>query len=489
MLFFIIIIGLILRLCYINKPEGLWNDEYVSWYVANTPFNNGFWEEVIKQCHMPFYYLYLKPFTHYSDIVLRLTSVLPGIAAIPVMYFAGKEYSEKAGLISASITSVLSFLIYYSQEVRFYSLLFLFTALTLLFTIKLIKTTSRANITGYIISCILVLTTHVLGAIYVFFNTIYIIYKKKKAAPILLVIVFLIAILAYIFGFNILSMLPSSQWWGICSYTNILFLFSDFLSPILTNNVNAPPVFFYNKTYAIWMLLPLIITLPPLISGFKKLKGLAFVCFFTILTMSALALLGKLVFITKYSIEILPALILMLSIGFTQLKRPGLILFIIFITIHLTSFFLPNNVTKIKRSEGHRIPSEILKVRNPDKILFTYYEPDRFERYIQLNKENTYFISKNNRFEYKDNPPKILNNINSGEIVSVVFLDSVSFFNENIVEANLNNSKIPEMFLTFSHIRNKLIQELNTNYTNFKVDNLGSWTIITATKKFNKKSS
>ena len=92
MLFFILLVGFILRLSFINKPEGLWNDEYVSWYVANTPFREGFWQEVLKQCHMPLYYLLLKPFASCSDIVLRLTSVVVGVLAIFAMYFAGKEF-------------------------------------------------------------------------------------------------------------------------------------------------------------------------------------------------------------------------------------------------------------------------------------------------------------------------------------------------------------------------------------------------------------
>ena len=113
MIFFIALFGLLLRLSFINKPEGLWNDEYVSWYVANTPFQEGFWQEVLKQCHMPLYYLFLKPFASCSDIVLRLTSVVVGVLAIFAMYFAGKEFSKKVGLYSATITSILSFLIYY----------------------------------------------------------------------------------------------------------------------------------------------------------------------------------------------------------------------------------------------------------------------------------------------------------------------------------------------------------------------------------------
>ena len=131
--------GLLLRLSFINKPEGLWNDEYVSWYVANTPFADGFWHELFKQCHMPLYYLYLKPFAQYSDVILRLTSVVPSLLAVVVMYYVGKEYSRKVGLVVALVTSCLSFLVYYSQEVRFYSIVFLLSGLLLLFTIKILK--------------------------------------------------------------------------------------------------------------------------------------------------------------------------------------------------------------------------------------------------------------------------------------------------------------------------------------------------------------
>lgn len=483
MLFFVLLVGCILRLSFINKSEGLWNDEYVSWYVANTPFREGFWQEVLKQCHMPLYYLYLKPFAHFSDLVLRLTSVVPSVLAIVVMYFVGKEYSKKLGLICATITSVLSFLIYYAQEVRFYSLLFLFSALALLATIKLIKNTSKKNIVFYCISMILILLTHVLGGIFVLFNTLYVVYKKKCFSKKILLYVLCCVVFALPFGLNILKMLPSSQWWGHFSYTNILFLFSDYLSPILTNNINAPTVFFYNKSLALWMALPLIVAFYPICIGIKKAKGLSLVAVLTVLAMSALALSGKIVFITKYSIEILPILIFVLALGLENLKKVGNILLALFVLIHLSAFFTPNYVTKIVRTEGNRIPAEIIKARNPKNIIFTYYEPNRFSRYVDLKEKNIYYISKINRFEYKEQPERILENVKAGETVSVVFLDSVSFFDEDFVNKQKDNSKIPEMFLTFSHIKNSLVAELNNDFTDFKVDKLGAWTVITAKRK------
>ncbi len=482
MLFFILLVGFILRLSFINKPEGLWNDEYVSWYVANTPFREGFWQEVLKQCHMPLYYLYLKPFAHFSDLVLRLTSVVPSLLAIVVMYLVGKEYSKKLGLICATITSILSFLIYYAQEVRFYSLLFLFSALALLATIKLIKNTSKKNIFFYCISMILILLTHVLGGIFVLFNTLYVVYKKKCFSKKILLYVLSCAVFVLPFGLNILKMLPSSQWWGHFSYTNILFLFSDYLSPILTNNINAPKVFFYNKSLALWMILPLIIAFYPICIGIKKAKGLSIVSVLTVLAMSVLAIGGKIVFITKYSIEILPILIFVLALGFERLKKVGNILLAIFVLIHLNAFFTPNYVTKTIRAEGNRIPAEIIRARNPQNVVFTYYEPNRFSRYVNLSGKNIYYISKINRFEYQKRPERIFENIKSGETVSVVFLESVSFFDEDFVNKNKDNSNIPEMFLTFSHIKNSLIKDLNKNFTDFRVDKLGAWTVISAKK-------
>ena len=480
MLFFVLLVGCILRLSFINKPEGLWNDEYVSWYVANTSFQEGFWQEVLKQCHMPLYYLYLKPFAHFSDLVLRLTSVVPSLLVIVVMYFVGKEYSKKLGLICATITSVLSFLIYYAQEVRFYSLLFLFSALALLATIKLIKNTSKKNIVFYCISMILILLTHVLGGIFVLFNTSYVVYKKKCFSKKILLYILGCAVLILPFGLNILKMLPSSQWWGHFSYTNILFLFSDYLSPILTNNINAPMVFFYNKSLTLWMVLPLIITFYPICIGIKKAKGLSLVSVLTVLAMFVLAISGKIVFITKYSIEILPILIFVLALGFENLKNVGNILLSLFVLIHLSVFFTPNYVTKTVRVEGNRIPAEIIKARNSQNVVFTYYEPNRFSRYVDLNGKNIYYISKINRLEYQKRPERILENIKNGETVSVVFLESVSFFDEEFINKQKENPKIPEMFLTFSHIKNSLITELNKNFTDFKVDKLGAWTVISA---------
>ncbi len=486
MYIFFIILGLALRLINIDKPEGLWNDEYVSWFIASTPFKLGFFSEMLKQCHMPLYYFYLKPFSMFNDIVLRLSSVIPGILSIITMYLLGKEYSKKIAYFATAITTVLSFLIYYSQEVRFYSLLFLMSSISLLYTIRLVKNTTKKNYIGYILSNILILTTHVLGIIYVFFSFIYVAYKKKFISLNIVLGISIIIISVLPMGLNIIKMLPSSQWWGSFSYTNILFLFSDFFSPILTNNINAPKVFYYSSsiTFITLITIPTIIAIIGILLGAIKNKGILCMSIGTIFIMSLLAYCGKIVFITKYSIEILPILILLMSIGFSTVKniKLGYIMFFAFILFHIYAIFTPYYTANIERKEGNKIVGDILNEHKPEYVLYTYYDENRFMRYIQNNNNfKSLHISKTNRSQFIEKPSKILDEVGINKKISVVLLDSVSFIPAHSINIAKENN-VPEMFITFSEIRNKLIEELNNNYKNYNISRKGNWTIITATK-------
>lgn len=476
----ILITALLLRLLNLDKPEGLWNDEYVSWFVASKPFFDGFWSEVLKQCHMPLYYLYLKPFTSCPDVILRLLSVIPGILAIPVMFHCGKFFSDKCAKISALITATLPFLIYYSQEVRFYSLLFFFTTLSLYYLLKIIN--KNKGYLGFAISCLLILFTHILGGIYVFAVSCYLICQKKQFIKWALAVTILFLIGSIPIFKYVATMINHSQWWGNFSYTNILFLFSDFFSPILTNKINAYPTFFYRKDliFNFFLLIPTILAGIALFIGAKKEKFLFLISTFVILFMSILATNNIIVFITKYAIEILPVFILLISIGFSKNKTMQ-VLCTIFILLNVFTIFTPFYPTKEPRIEGHKIVGDVLSQKNPDKVLYTYYDENRFLKYLPQKIESKH-ISKINRFEYLENSGRILDFVEKGETVSVVFLESVSFIPPNLLEES-SQRNLPEMFITFSKIKHNLITKLEKDYTDFEIEQKGSWLIITA-KKF-----
>lgn len=517
----IIILGLVLRLICIDKPDGLWNDEYVSWLIAST--QNGFWDAVKSQCHMPFYYLYLKFFMTIfgqSDLVLRLTSVFAGVLAIPAMYFLGKEKNEQTGLFCAGFTAISSFLIYYSQEVRLYSVLFLFSALCMLYTIKLIKKPDKKNIILCILFNFLILFTHTIGFVFVFFNLIYISINNKKAAPYIWSALAICSIVTAPLAYKIMTTQSFSQWWGHFSISKIGFLFTDYFSPVLTNLTNAPDNFLYMPKLAFFMIAPALIAIILIIKSRDKLFLLA-AAFITVLVIASMS--GKLVFITKYSTEIYPILIYLACSGLSSVNNKILKnTIIIFYCLISVGYILihPYSAPKMRRSEGNKIPMDMLKnmeLKKDDIVMLEYYPQQRFEKYfdfsnykvVEIHKGNfPHYLSENTDYnEVYKSGKEIYKNIFSNmenkyfddllkkyvfdilkpdQSVVMVLLDSVSFYSPNDLakitrDKNLYD-KEPLLFLVFSYIKNKTFEDMLGTLTITRLERKGSWTVIKFTK-------
>ena len=531
----ITIFGLLLRLLFINKAEGLWNDEYISWMVASQPLTNGFIENVKWQCHMPFYYLYLKFFMTLfgqSDLVLRLTSVFAGTVSIPVMYLAGCEKDKKTGIIAALFSALSSFLIYYSQEVRLYAILFLFSALSLLFTLRIIKNQNIKNLAGLIISSFLILFTHTIGFVYVFFNIVLVsifLYKKYKKeilcmwAGITVIALCMCPLVIKIFTSNSIS-----QWWGDFSIAKFGFLMTDYFSPVLTNLVNSPEKFFYNPSpeFIIFALIPALIALFWIIKSLLKDKvnsGLLIISVCVVLVMTAAALLGKLVFITKYSIEIYPALILLAACGAAGInnKITRYSLITVFCLLQIVYLAVsPVSAPKIKRAQGHAIVADLIEKSNLKKgdfIILEYYPQARFEKYIDFSDYSVLSIdkgnfplfmspdadyataSKNGKTIYRDlfasntNPylkfrlyNDVVNKMKKNQSVLVIMLNSVAFYPSNVMMTISSNDalyeKTPLLFLVFSHIKTQVFFDLSESLTRIDFKSRGDWAAIKFTK-------
>jgi hypothetical protein len=522
----IVILGLLLRLICIDKPDGLWNDEYVSWIIASTPFANGFIDAVKSQCHMPFYYLYLKFFMTIlgqSDLALRLTSVFAGVIAIPVMYFLGKEKNERTGYYCAVFCAISSFLIYYSQEIRLYSVLFLFSALCLLYTQKLIKNPNKKNVILCILFNFLILFTHTIGFVFVFFNLIYISFKNKKTSIYIWSSLALCSIMTSPLAIKILTTKSFSQWWGHFSISKIGFLFTDYFSPVLTNLTNAPDNFLYMPKLAPLMIIPALIAVILIIRSLKKECSLFLLAcsFLSILVIASM--LGKLVFITKYSIEIYPILIYLACVGLSTINnkiiKNIIIVFYCFISLGYILIF-PYSAPKMRRSEGHKIPMDMLKrmeIKKDDIILLEYYPKERFEKYFDFNDYRVISIDKGNFPEYLNSTSnysaayksgktlykeifssmdnkyldnliknRIFDNLKQDQSVVMVLLDSVSFYSPDdlskITQSKELYNKEPLLFLVFSYIKNKTFEDIVNTLTIMRLERKGSWTVIKFTK-------
>jgi uncharacterized membrane protein len=116
--------------------ESLWYDETFTAWLASLPLYN-LLIAALGDVHPPTWYLIEWSVVHAlgsSEISLRLISALAGIALVPAVW----RLAQTTGLdraaqgAAALVTAIAPFTVYYSQEARAYSLIFLLTTLATL---------------------------------------------------------------------------------------------------------------------------------------------------------------------------------------------------------------------------------------------------------------------------------------------------------------------------------------------------------------------
>jgi uncharacterized membrane protein len=139
MIYLIIFVGLILRL--ISSNQSLWLDEATTALVAKMSLGDIFTKFLPGDFHPPLFYLiekYWSTIFGYSEIALRVPSILFGLGTIYITYLIAKKiFNSRIALLSGVLMATSGLSIYYSQEARMYSLAaFLVTALFYLFLEK-----------------------------------------------------------------------------------------------------------------------------------------------------------------------------------------------------------------------------------------------------------------------------------------------------------------------------------------------------------------
>lgn len=121
---FILILGLGLRLIGIN--QSLWLDEAISANVAKMPIGEILKNFSINDFHPPTYYWFLNIWTNiFGNNVswLRLSSILFSLITIYFIYLIGQKIRDKKiGILAALFLAINPLFIYFSQELRMYSM-------------------------------------------------------------------------------------------------------------------------------------------------------------------------------------------------------------------------------------------------------------------------------------------------------------------------------------------------------------------------------
>ncbi len=145
--------------------HSLWLDEAVSLRAALVPWD-GLAHELAREANMPAYYLLLRAWSALGtgEAILRSLSVVFAVATVPVLYaLVARLFDVRVAAIASLLLSVNAFFVHYAQEVRGYSLLLLASVCATYFFVRGVRQSSWRVWAAYAAAIAVAFHTHNFG--------------------------------------------------------------------------------------------------------------------------------------------------------------------------------------------------------------------------------------------------------------------------------------------------------------------------------------
>lgn len=186
-LLLIIILASFLRIYRIDSRP-LYGDEFFSLQWSSYTFKEFMTKGALRGNEKPLYFLILHFWRKYvsdSEITLRYLSVIAGVlSAIIIFMLAEKLTDTKTGLLSAFLLAISPVHIYYSQEIRMYTLETLFALISSYLFLRFLVSGSRikfSTIIWYIITSSVAIHMHITAMLMILVQNIYFFLRRKDA--------------------------------------------------------------------------------------------------------------------------------------------------------------------------------------------------------------------------------------------------------------------------------------------------------------------
>jgi mannosyltransferase len=174
-LFLLLTAGTVVRFqCLASKP--FWFDECFSVEVARIDWRNFLHLMWWREANMSLYYVLLKVWLYFgqSPFFIRSLSVVTSAATLPAIYWVAKQlYDRRVALIATALLAVNAYSVRYAQEARSYALFMLLATLSSGFLIALLRqmspdlrsqsATSSSQtllLRGYVVTSVLAVYAH-----------------------------------------------------------------------------------------------------------------------------------------------------------------------------------------------------------------------------------------------------------------------------------------------------------------------------------------
>ncbi len=135
------LVGAALRLLELTG-QSLWVDELLTWNAIRPGSDLGFYEQVFDTIQGPLYLSAVWPLLQMQDsaLMLRLPAVAAGILAVPLFgWLAFRALGGRAARLALLLFALSPFHIWYSQEGRGYAFLMLFSIVTALIYLAMVR--------------------------------------------------------------------------------------------------------------------------------------------------------------------------------------------------------------------------------------------------------------------------------------------------------------------------------------------------------------
>ena len=506
-LLLILFVACILRF-YKADFQSLWLDEILTMKDCDPKLSlKEFYDGIMYWEYIPHLYFFLLRILFevfgYTTLVGRLFSAVIGVFGVYSIYLLGKEiYSRKVGLLAAAILTINGFHIYYSQDMRPYGMLLLFSVLAFYRMAIFIKNPSTRNAVFYGIFAGLIINAHFFGFITLFaqFLTLLLfLYKTQPDARKKFIISGMLAGLV-----AVIIMLPAYE-----AIVRVSEINSFWLSKPLPEAFTVMFSEFFSNSEMVSLIINLVVVFYAINlfkeqnSDFTKRGILAnknnfsFIILLFWITVSVIiplvrSYLDTSMILIRYFINILPALILIIAIGLDMIRNKlaattAIVLLIVFSLIDL--MVIKNYYNTVTKSQFREVSAEIVK-RNPEKIkvvafwtwLFPYYLSDAKIPVDGLQKSLDEYVGgmkkgriRSDAFWYADANGRPFQLTSDNQ----VFLNSNFILTEKIEYHDAwahfyvpkNNIKILREELNLSHFKSANVDK-NGNMTLFENTNL-----------------
>ena len=361
---FIFSLGLFLRFNYIN--DGIWPDEWISFYIATSDLN--FFDKY--QLHIEYEgsppinliinnLFYLIVGYKYQNI--ELLYLIANLFAI--IYFLKFTNSINEKFLVFFLLILNPFLIYYSGELRLYSVSLLFSVLSVIYFLKVNEKSSFLNKTYFILFSIISLLINIytisLLPSYIIFN-----FLKKKNNTIyicILIIILLIFLLNLHYLMNILNLYSTRA--GAVGNINLNFFIGYFFN-----------IFFGNIYFGSILLLTIFSSIfyfkTQLIQNDRIFISFLIIIITYLIPITLFFLFKKNITFPRHLIFIIPFIVYIVSVFILSLKNhiiKKIFIIFIFMMVLFSNFFYKKSFMEKKPNPETVV--QIINKSNVNKLL------------------------------------------------------------------------------------------------------------------------